>query len=84
VKLHEFTPDYHKAYNAAVDMARELSHDIALRAVTEYGRKGFTFKVACRNDSDYARAEIITPRDPHTGPVCKSAAAYDAHDPMYK
>ena len=58
--------DYHEAYNAAVDMARSCHHDVALRFVKEYGKAGYNLSFASRNDSDYARAEIVTPKHPKT------------------
>lgn len=55
----EYTND-HTAYNAAVKLARLCKHDVALR------RTGTTYAIslASYNDSDYAKAEIVTPTHP--------------------
>ena len=58
--------DYHEAYNAAVDKARSCGLDVAIRFVKEYGKAGYNVSFASRNDSDYARAEIVTPKHPRT------------------
>ena len=56
--------DWHEAHAAAVDDANRLRLDIAIRAVKEYGKFGYNVSIASRNDSDYARAEIVHPGDP--------------------
>ena len=48
----------------AVLKAKRLNMDMAIRRVKEYGKDGFNVTIASRNDSDYARAEIVTPSDP--------------------
>jgi hypothetical protein len=57
---------FHRAYNGALQhaehMADTLRLDVAIRAVSEFGVRGFTVHLASRNDSDYARAEIVRPR----------------------
>jgi len=53
-----------EAHDAAVRKARLLGCDVAIRGVKEYGRLGYNINIASRNDSDYAKAEIVTPRDP--------------------
>jgi hypothetical protein len=55
--------DWRSARAFAIQRARSLHLDMAIRAVKEYGRKAYNVTIACRNDSDYARAEIVTPRD---------------------
>ena len=60
---HRFT-DYHEAYDAARALSDQTQHDVAIRGVKEYGRPGFNVILACTNDSDYARAEIITSGSP--------------------
>ena len=62
------------ALNAGLEEAdaedvRTLPHLVeraTSRAAATLGRKGFNVSIACRNDSDYARAEIVTPTDPVT------------------
>jgi hypothetical protein len=58
--------DYQEAYNAAVELATSCNIDVAIRAVREYGKPGFNVAFASKNDSDYARAEIVTPKHPKT------------------
>ena len=64
--MSERFSDYHAAYHDAVETARLCRHDVTIRRVREYGRDGFNVSLACRNDSDYALAEIVTPTDPWT------------------
>jgi len=53
-----------EAHNAAKEKATRYNLDVAIRKVKEYGKIRFVVSFACRNDSDYARAEIITPNTP--------------------
>ena len=53
---------YAEAYNNACGRARATGLDVAIRAGKEYGRKVFRVSFASRNDSDYSRAEIVTPQ----------------------
>ena len=53
--------DYCEAAKAARAQANASSLDVAIRAVKERGKLGFNVEYASRNDSDYARAEIVTP-----------------------
>ncbi len=53
--------DYKEAAEYARKRANELKIDQAIRAVKEYGKMGYNVACASRNDSDYARAEIIMP-----------------------
>jgi len=66
--------DYHEASAVARLKAREMKMDVAVRAQTEFGKKGFNVSLASRNDSDYARAEIVHPGDPFSD---KDLAALD-------
>lgn len=50
---------WEEARIAALAKAHALQVDMAIRRVREYGREGFNVTVACRNDSDYALAEIV-------------------------
>ncbi len=52
---------WEEAHIAALQYAVDTKHDVALRKVKEYGRTGFNISLACTNDSDYARAEIVRP-----------------------
>ena len=58
--------DWREAHAAAVDKANRCGLDVAIRRVREYGQDGFNISLACRNDSDYARAEIVGPGDPRS------------------
>lgn len=55
--------NWHDAHQFAIQQARKLGVDHAVRAVTWYGESKFAVSIACRNDSDYARAEIVKPTD---------------------
>ena len=55
--------DWKEAHAAAVEYANFAKMDVALRAVKEFGKRGFSISIASRNDSDYARAEIVRPGD---------------------
>jgi hypothetical protein len=56
--------EYAEAAAEARRYARQLNHDVALRKCQEYTSWGYSLSLASRNDSDYARAEIIRPADP--------------------
>ena len=56
--------DYQMAADYARHLARALNQDIALRGVVWYGKHRITVSGASRNDSDYARSEIVRPTDP--------------------
>lgn len=60
--------DYKVARKAAEIAAHDTCLDIAIRKVREYGKVRFAVSFACRNDSDYARAEIVRPEDGACGP----------------
>ena len=59
--------DYHAAYEQARQGADRLQLDHVIRAVKEYGKAGYNVSIACRNDSDYARYEIVRPGSPKVG-----------------
>ncbi len=59
-----FYVDYLACARDAREYATRLGLDVALRAVREYGKAGYSYKLASVNDSDYARAEIIRPGEP--------------------
>ncbi len=61
--MRRFT-DWKDAHTEAVKLARLCRSDVAIRKVKEYGKLGFNVSLACRNDSDYALAEIVRPSDP--------------------
>ncbi len=62
--------DYKEAAEYARKRAKELGIDQAIRAVKEYGKLGYNVACASRNDSDYARAEIVrAPSDIRTEAV---------------
>lgn len=56
--------DYGDAAKEARARANASGLDVAIRATKEYGKRGFNVSYASRNDSDYARAEIVTPDRP--------------------
>lgn len=56
--------NYKDAHQAAVELARLTRCDVAIRWVKEFGKDGFNVSLASKNDSDYARAEIVKPMDP--------------------
>lgn len=62
--MDNFYTDWKAAHAVAAEKATRLGLDVALRAVKWYGKKGYTVTLASRNDSDYARAEIVRPGDP--------------------
>lgn len=53
------THDYEQAVRYAREQARATGLDVAIRKCREYGRTVYNVAFACRNDSDYARAEIV-------------------------
>jgi hypothetical protein len=53
--------DWKEARQAAQSQANKYGLDVAIRGVREYGKLGYNVSFASRNDSDYARAEIVTP-----------------------
>lgn len=57
---------YHAAHKRAIALARATNLDVAIRRVREYGRERLAVSLACVNDSDYARAEIVRPSDPRS------------------
>lgn len=62
--MDNFYATWQAAHAAAADKANRLQLDVALRAVKWYGKCGYTVTLASRNDSDYARAEIVHPGSP--------------------
>jgi len=52
-------------YSAAAAYAREQANftkqNVAIRRVKEFGIAGYNVSFACKNDSDYALAEIVYP-----------------------
>lgn len=56
--------DYDEARRNAGGVAKRSNMDVAIRATKEYGKLGFNVGYASKNDSDYARAEIVKPTDP--------------------
>jgi hypothetical protein len=55
---------WQEAHAEAAALATRTKLDVAIRAVREYGKLGFNVGFASKNDSDYARAEIVRPGDP--------------------
>ena len=47
----------------ALKLAHSTGLNTAIRAVKEFGKHGFNVGFAARNDSDYARAEVVRPTD---------------------
>ena len=52
------------AHKAALRLAKECNLDTRIRKASKYDVPGFTVGFACKNDSDYAMAEIVRPSDP--------------------
>src|SRR5712692_43216 len=52
---------YEEARAEAQKRANSSGLDVAIRRVKEFGKDGFNVSFASKNDSDYARAEIVTP-----------------------
>ncbi|KKN83831.1 hypothetical protein LCGC14_0294840 [marine sediment metagenome] len=53
----------HEAREAALAKAHKLGLDVAIRRTKEYGKEGYNVSLACTNDSDYIKAEIVRPTD---------------------
>ena len=62
--MSERFTNYHEAYEYARQKATRLNLDVVIRGVKEYGRMGYNVSGACKNDSDYARYEIVKPGMP--------------------
>ncbi len=52
---------YEDARAYAVWNSKDSGFDVAIRHVKEWGRDGFNVSYAAKNDSDYAKAEIVRP-----------------------
>jgi hypothetical protein len=59
---------YDDAARNARDVATRHNMDVAIRRTKEYGKTGFNVSYAAKQDSDYARAEIIKPGEPQSTP----------------
>ena len=59
--MSRFFTEYRDAARWARAEATILRNDVAIRRVTEYGKRGYAVSYASRNDSDYTTAEIIRP-----------------------
>jgi hypothetical protein len=55
--------DWKDAHKYAQWLANDTRLDVAIRAVKEFGRMGYNTSYASRNDSDYAKAEIVSPNN---------------------
>lgn len=53
--------EWQDAHKHAQAIANSCQLDVAIRKVKEYGKTGFNVSFACKNDSDYALAEIVKP-----------------------
>ena len=53
--------EWKDARSYAEKTANDTCNDMAIRVVKEFGVKGFNVSFASKNDSDYARAEIVIP-----------------------
>ena len=53
-----------EAHEFAQNRANFTGLDVAIRRVKEFGKVGYNVSFASRNDSDYARAEIVKPSNP--------------------
>jgi len=62
-KMSQRYRTWEEAHAKAVDLARLHNLDVAIRCVKEYGQDGYNVTFAAKNDSDYARAEIVRPGD---------------------
>lgn len=56
--------EYKDAVKGARLYAREMNHEVALLACTEFGERVLRFHLVSKFDSDYYRAEIVKPTDP--------------------
>jgi len=61
--MQRFT-EWKDAHTAAQSLANQCQLDVAIRKVKEFGKLGYNVSFASRNDSDYARAEIVKPVKP--------------------
>lgn len=64
--MSTFRPTYLEAFNAGCDLARQLSHDVGLEAVSGI-EKGFRVWSLPKPENRYgyeARCEVITPTTP--------------------
>jgi len=52
-----------EAREHAIAKAQQSGLDVAIRRVKEFGKVGYSVSFASKNDSDYARAEIVKPHD---------------------
>lgn len=66
MRAHEFTTDYLACADAARQYATAMQRPVALRKVSEFGRKGYTFNLKSNDGSDYL-AETIMPNEPRSG-----------------
>jgi hypothetical protein len=55
---------YHTARRYAGELAARLGCDVAIRKGREYGHPVIYVGLACAQDSDYAKAEIVRPGEP--------------------
>ena len=62
--MSTFYRDYDEAHVAAIKLARATSHDVAIRATKEYGKRGAVVRLMAENDSDGVLAERVRPNDP--------------------
>lgn len=69
--------NWHEARNHAQARANRDRLDVAIRGVREYGHDGYNVSLASRNDSDYARAEIVRP-EALTPPFLLAPTEHDA------
>jgi len=60
--MSTFHADYHDAARTARTLATRLNIDVAIKATHEYGKRGFSVRLADRNDHE--TAEIIRPGEP--------------------
>lgn len=63
MKAHTFFADYLVCAYAAREYATAMGRPVALRKVSEYGRRGFTFNLKSNDGADYL-AETIMPGEP--------------------
>jgi hypothetical protein len=66
--IDQFFTDYHAAYDLAVATARRMRLDIGIRAVNEFGKRGFRLNFLPRPENSFGwetRCERITPDCPY-------------------